>query len=114
MGVDFLKSKAKAFVKGWDLSRLELTRKDLFTREPNCLATGAVARTLGSAFSVGDTVLVRVDDNRLVVIRDLAIQAVFLEPPPDVFDRIRASGGYANGEITGAFSEIQLVEVTIR
>jgi len=114
MGVDFLKSKAKTFIKGWDSSRLELARRNLFTRDPSCLATRVVARTLGSTLSVGDVVLVRTDGSRLVVIDDLAIRAVFVKPPPDVFDRIRDSGGYAHGEIAGAFPTLQLVEVTIR
>jgi len=114
MGVDFLKSKAKTFTKGWDLSRLELARRNLFTRDPSCLATRVVARTLGPTLRVGDAVLVRTDGNRLVVIDDLAIRAVFVKPPPDVFDRIRDSGGYANGEIAVAFPTLQLVEVTIR
>jgi hypothetical protein len=114
MGVDFLKSKAKSFNKGWDLSRVELARKGLFTREPDCLATGVVAKMIGTPLRTGDSVLVRTDGDRLVVVDDLAVRAVFVKPPPDVFDKIRASGGYAKGEIALAMPSLQLVEVTIR
>ena len=114
MGVDFLKLKAKSFTKGWDASRVELARKGLFTREPSCLATWVVARTIGTTLKAGDLVLVRTDGDRLVVVDDLAVQAILLKPPPDVYERIRESGGYAKGEIAVAFPSLQLIEVTIR
>ena len=115
MGVDFLKSKARSFTKGWDRSRVELSRRTLFTREPDCLATGAVAKVIGPGTLVpGDRVLVRAERDQLVVVCDLAVRAVFVRPPESLVRRISESGGYANGQIEVAHPTLDLVEVFVQ
>jgi hypothetical protein len=115
VGVDFLQLRAKPFIKGWDSSRLELAKKNLFTREAEFLAVGAIARIVGPVrLNVGDDVLVRVDCDSLVVVSELTVRAVFLAPPCDVVDAVRQSGGYANGCVASVSPTHDIIEVVIK
>jgi|GEM_PF-1525176 len=115
MGVDFLKSKAKTFVKAWDNSRLEIARRGLFTREPDCVAKNVVAKSIGPlTLRAGDQVLLRADGDRLLVLVDLSVRAEFIKPPASVVEAIRKSGEYAKGNIATAFPTLGLIEVSIQ
>jgi hypothetical protein len=115
MGVDFLKSKAKAFTKGLDSDRLASTRRHLFAHHPEHIATGAIAKVVGpQKLAAGDDVLVRADGDRLVVVVDLAETAVFEKPPDSLVQAIRQSGGYAKGRIEAAYPTLELVKVLVQ
>jgi hypothetical protein len=114
MGVDFIRQRAKTFRKSWDNHKIELSRRTLFTQEPDCLARGAAARIVGPRpLITGERVLVRVDGDRLVAVQDMAVRAIFLEPPLSLMDLIRSTGGYADGEVCAVNTTGDLVEVTV-
>jgi len=114
MGVDFIKSVAKPFNKGWDVRRLELARTNLFTREADCLASSAVARAVGAiTFSAGEQVHLRVDGDQLVVVQDLSVTAIVVKPPATMVEQIHQSGGYAKGEIVALHPTLNLMEIMI-
>jgi len=114
VGVDFIRQRAKTFTKSWDNHRVELSRRTLFTQEPDCLARSAAARMVGPRpLITGERVLVRVDGERLIVVQDMAVRAVFLDPPSSLMDIVRGTGGYADGEVCAVSSTCELVEVTV-
>lgn len=114
MGVDFLRSKQKGFAKGWDSERLAISRRR-FGGVAGILANEVVARTIGATnLHEGDDVLVRADGERLSVIVDLAVTAVFLEPTAAVANAVRESGGYARGLIQAVYPSLGLLKVQLR
>ena len=115
MGVDFLKSKAKAFTKGWDRARVDLARRSLFTRSPGEVVSGGVATTFGtSSLSPGDEVLLRTDGDRLVVVADLAVCAEFVKASDPIIQRVRECGGCAKARIGASHPSLNLVEVLLQ
>lgn len=115
MGVDFLKSKCKPFVKAWDAHRLHATESRLFGADSNRLVTSVVAKTTGPhTLRGGDEVLLRVDGDRLSILADLASVAVVLEPSASISTAIRESGGYARGTIEASYPTLDLMKVQIR
>jgi hypothetical protein len=115
MGVDFLKSKARAFTKGWDRSRLELARRSLFTVQPPDLSRSAVAKIVGAPrLNAGDTVLIRSDGDGLAVVVELNVAARFVHPPEDISKIVEEQGGCVAGSVQASFPTLGLVEVALR
>lgn len=112
MGVDFLRSKAKPFLKSWDSSRVDLTRRSLFTREPQAAKVAAVAKMLdGSSLSDGDEVVVQADGGRLLLCVNHSVRAEIVKPADSVIRRIEDCGGYSLGRVEKAFPTMNLAEV---
>jgi hypothetical protein len=114
MGVDFIRQRAKSFRKLWDRHRLELTTKDLFSREPDCITRGAVARVLGSdRVEEGTPLLLVVQGETLVAMREMRPVAVLVRPPASLLTLIEESGGYADGRVEGPSPAANLIQITI-
>lgn len=115
MGVDFLKSKCKAFSKTWDAARLQSNESRLFSAESHTLGTSVVAKSVAPhTLHDGDEVLVRVDGDGMSIIADLARVAILPEPRADLANAIRESGGYARGTVQAAYPTLGLLKVEIR
>lgn len=114
MGVDFLRSKAKPFLKAWDASRVDLTRRTLFTRDPQAAPVSAVARMLEpSSLCDGQEVVVQADGDRLLLCVDHAVRAEVVKPPESIIRQIEGSGGFSLGRIHKAFPTMALAEVRL-
>jgi hypothetical protein len=112
MGVDFLRSKAKPFIKAWDTSRVDLTRRTLFTRDPQATPVSAVARMTGpTSLLVGDEVVVQADGSRLLLVMEHSVRAEVVKPPESVMETIRGCGGYALARVSAAHPAMTLAEV---
>ena len=112
MGVDFLRSKAKPFLKAWDASRVDLTRRTLFTRDPEAAPVSAVAKMReSSGLSEGDEVIVQADGDRLLLCVDHAVRAEIVKPAESIVRRIESTGGFSVGRVHKAFPSMALVEV---
>jgi len=114
MGVDFLRSKAKPFLKAWDASRVDLTRRTLFTREPHAAPLSAVAKMVGPlSLSEGDEVVVQADGDRLLLCVDRSVRAEIVKPAEPILRRIEDRGGFSLGRVNKAFPSVTLVEVCL-
>jgi hypothetical protein len=114
MGVDFIRQRAKAFRKSWDSHRVELTKRTLFTREPDCIVRAAVARMIGlEPIEIGSRLLLRLDEGKLVALKGTTTVAVFVNPPTSAIEAIERTGGYAKGEVITAGHVDGLAEITI-
>ena len=115
MGVDFLRSKAKAFKKRWDMDRLELARRNLFTRDPECTVRTIIGRTFGSVQVVeGTRLLLRAEGEKLTGLLDLVACVDVPSPPESIMQAVRESGGYANGVVALAMPSEGVVEVLVQ
>lgn len=113
MGVDFIRQRAKTFQKSWDSHRLELTKRTLFTREPDCIIRAGVARVVvADLVEIGSQHLLRVDDGKLVALSGTKTVAVFVNPTASMLEAIERTGGYANGETVGLIDGI--AQITVR
>ena len=114
MGVDFLRSKAKAFNKTWDTSRVNLARRTLFTRDPQATPVSAVARMTGpTSLAVGDEVVVQTDGNRLLLVIEHSVRGEVVKPATSVLETIQGCGGYALGRVSAAYPTMTLAEVQL-
>ena len=114
MGVDYMRLKAKPFLKGLDHGRVEIARRNLFTRDPARPEHAIVARCTGPLTPAeGSEVLVRAEGEGLVLVDDLAVRAVIIKPPQSVVETIREIGGYARGRILKTHPSLELLEVAI-
>lgn len=114
MGVDFLRSKAKPFLKAWDASRVDLTRRTLFTRDPHAAPVSAVAKMVdSSSLCEGDQVVVQADGERLLLCVDHSVRAEIIKPAEPILRRIRDCGGYSLGRVNRAFPSMTLAEVNL-
>jgi hypothetical protein len=114
VGVDYMRLKAKPFLKGLDQGRVEIARRNLFTRDPAKPDHAIVAHyTRPGSLTEGSEVLVRAEGEGLVLVDDLTIRAVVVRPPPSIVDAIRQIGGYARGRILKMHPTLQLLEVAI-
>lgn len=102
MGLDFIRQKAPSFTKSWDRHRIALCQRSLFTRDPELRSRSALARTQ-ARLGAGDAMLVRADGTGLVGYSGLTPVAEFVDPPPDLVDAVRATGGYAEGKVVSVY-----------
>ena len=115
MGVDFLRSKAKAFTKRWDMDRLELARRNLFTRDPECAVRTVIGRTRGPVQIVeGSQLLLRAEGEKLIGLLDLVPCVDIPSPPESVMQALRNSDGYAKGVVSFAMLSDGVVEVLVQ
>ena len=113
MGVDFLKSKAKPFLKGLDSARVSLARRTLFTRDLSEPVCAIVARSVGpNSLRTGEAVLLRTDGDRLAVVVDLGVRGYVVKPREADIARIKQVGGCVRGQVIRAYPTLDLVEVT--
>ena len=114
MGVDFMRLRAARFVKSLDQSRVDLARKHLFTREADCIARDLVAKSPGSRLVADQEVLVRLANDRLVLMEGIEERGEVVKPPADVLDHIAATGGFATARVTRTLPTLDLAVVSLR
>jgi hypothetical protein len=114
MGLDFIRKAAASFRKGLDRRRIELATPTLFTQEPGC-APRAYAASMrnGHGLAVGDTVGVRLVEQRLIAFRGLDPVATFNTSPAELIDGLAASGGEAWGVVQQIHDAAQVAEITV-
>lgn len=99
MGLDFLRKTAKAHTKAWN-AEFQRGAEDLFA--PNCstirrsfLASVIAQGTLHE----GDEVSVRLHNDRVIVLRDLAPLAEINKPSLDLVETLNACFGVLHGVV---------------
>lgn len=114
MGVDFLRSKAKPFIKAWDMSRVDLTRRTLFTRDPHSVPISAVAKMISSSsLSQGDEVVIQTDGDRLLLCIGRSVLGEIVKPAAPVLRQIKEGGGYSIGRVIRTIPSMTLAEVNL-
>lgn len=90
MGVDFLKSKAKSFNKGWDRGRRELAAACLFVGAPELAQRRFLAESAGTAgFQAGEQLLGAVEGESVRLSRNGHIAGYLASLPLQVLNRLR-------------------------
>jgi len=112
MGLDFIRQRAKVFVRAWDHHRVSLATPSLFTVDPECAPRTAVAR-LNCPMEPGASMVVHADGRGLTGYRGHTPVAVFPSPPADIVAAVRRSGGYAEGRIVSTAGD-RVAEVALR
>jgi len=112
MGLDFIKKVAPSFHKALDRRAVELRTPTLFNRDIPSVARSASAEICkGSRFTLGEKVLLRVLNKKLVAQRDNVVVAEFPAAPAEFFNHVQASAGIAKGEVKAVHALSQTVEI---
>lgn len=113
MGVDFIRQRAKTFRKSWDLHRLALAERNLFTQEPEQVVRTIVARLIAPGdLEVGERVLVREMDGTLEVLTGTTVRAVAISPPASLSEALRDVGGYTDAKVATVLKS-RVLEIAI-
>lgn len=113
MGVDFIRERARGFVRSWDSARVELATRTLFTSDPSCRPRAAIASCSASRPVLPGTVwVVRCENGGLVAYEELTQVARFVDPPPELVAAVGGCGGCATGEVIEVYSP-SLLEIAI-
>ena len=99
MGLDFLRKTAKAHTKAWD-TEFQRGADDLFA--PTCapIHRSFIASVVAHGeLQEGDTVALRLHDDRVVVMKDLYELAVIDKPSLDLVETLHACFNVLDGTI---------------
>jgi hypothetical protein len=112
MGLDFIRKAAPAFHKALDRRTVELRTPTLFNRDIPSVARRASAEICrGSTLALGEKILLRVLNNKLVAQRDNVVVAEFAAPPPEFVKQIQAGAGIELGMVVAVHEISQIAEV---
>jgi hypothetical protein len=112
MGLDFIKKAAPAFHKALDRRAVELRTPTLFNRDvPSVTRTACAEICQGSRFTLGEKVLLRILNNKLIIQRENVVVAEFPAPPAEFFNQVLAGAGIEKGVVKAVHELSQTVEV---
>lgn len=115
MGVDFIRSPKKPFVKAWKDGLDRLKEPKLFEFEMGSPRRAVNARLLpGMTAHPGQEVIAQLDGQALVLCRGLDKVARVDDAPAAVLSTIAALGGVAGGSIERVGTFGNTIEVTLR
>lgn len=114
MGAEFIRRAAKSFRKRWDYGRMRLGTADLFTQQPDHVATSAPFELAGSgSLCSGDVVTVEKSGDTLVARSGLSEVARSLRPPAELLSAVDRSCGIAKGTVEQVHSAAGVVEISL-
>lgn len=100
MGIDFLRRAAPAFHRALDRQAIALRTPTLFTSDiPVVARTASADLCEGSQVELGERLVLRLLDKKLVAQRDNHIVAEFANPPAEYVGRVEAGGSFELGEV---------------
>lgn len=114
MGLDFIRTAAPNFNRALDQRLVELHSPKLFGRDMPIVSRTARADICGCpAVTQGESVLLRIVKDKIVVQRANVIIAECPDAPAEFVAHLRAGAGIADGEITSVQSISQTIEIRI-
>jgi len=114
MGLDFIRNAAPGFNRVLDRRLVEMHSPTLFSRDVPMIARTARADMCGDVkVTLGEKVLLRVVNNKVIVQRLNAVIAVCPNAPSEFIAILRSGAGIAEGEITSVQPISQTVEIGI-
>lgn len=114
MGIEFVKRAAPSFRKGLDRMRVALATPTLFTQRPACTPQVYAANLLnGHMPSIGEKLGVRLDGERVLVLRGIDTIGAFRSPTPELLEALRASHNEACGLIQEVHDIACIAEVSV-
>ena len=112
MGVDFVRKAAPSFHKSLDRRAVELRTPTLFSRDTPSVARSASAEIRGECkIVVGEKILLRIVNQKLVAQRDTVVIAEFPAPPAELLNRVQSGAGIEKGEVKAVHDLSQTVEI---
>ncbi|MEQ8694885.1 MAG: hypothetical protein RIC85_06215 [Gammaproteobacteria bacterium] len=112
MGIDFLRRAAPSFHRALDRQAIALRTPTLFTSDiPMVARTASADLCVGSQVYIGERVVLRLLDKKLVAQRDNHVIAEFANPPAEYVARVEAGGSFEVGEVKSIRSLSEEVEV---
>jgi hypothetical protein len=112
MGLDFIRKVAPAFHRALDRRAVELRTPTLFVRDiPAIPRTASAEICYASRLSVGEKLLLRVIENKLIAQRENVVVAEFRNPPTEFLNRIQTAAGVDQGEVKAVHELSQTVEI---
>jgi hypothetical protein len=114
MGIEFIRRAAPSFRKGLDRMRIALATPTLFTQQPACTPQ-AYAANLEPGYlpMVGDRLGVRLDGERVLVLRGLHAVGTFSRPTVELVAALRASHGEACGLVHEVHDIACIAEISV-
>jgi hypothetical protein len=114
MGLDFIRTAAPNFNRVLDRRLVELHTPKLFSRDlPIVSRTARAELCEGVTVKVGDKVLLRIIDGKIVLQRLNTAIARCPNAPAEFIAHLHAGAGIAEGEIVSVQSISQTLEVSI-
>jgi len=114
MGIEFVKRAAPSFRKGLDRMRVALATPTLFTQRPTCTPQVYAANLLnGYTPSVGEKLGVRLDGERVLILRGIDAVGAFRSPTSELVEALRASHNEACGLIHEVHDIACIAEVSV-
>lgn len=114
MGIDFVRRAAASFRKGLDKRRLELATPTLFTQQPDSAPRSYAASVQdGEKLQTGQELGVRLQGQKVIVLRGLDQVATLNSPPADLVNALAASHGEACGTVSQVHELSQTAEITV-
>lgn len=114
MGIEFVKKAAPSFRKGLDRMRVALATPTLFTQHPACTPQVYAANLLnGYSPLVGEKLGVRLDGERVLILRGIDAVGAFRSPTPELIDALRASHNEGCGLIHEVHDIACIAEVSL-
>lgn len=112
MGLDFVRKAAPAFNRALDRRAVELRTPTLFSRDVAVVGRTAAAEICHkSRFTIGEKLLLRVTENKLIAQRDNLVVAEFPNPPAEFLNRIQSGAGVEMGEVKAIHAISERVEI---
>jgi hypothetical protein len=114
MGIEFIRKAAPSFRKGLDRMRIALGTPTLFTQQPACTPQAYAASLEGGYLpTVGEKLGVRLDGQRVLVLRGLDAVGTFSSPTAELVGALRASHGEACGLVQEVHDIARIAEITV-
>jgi hypothetical protein len=112
MGLDFVRKAAPSFNRALDRRAVDLRTPTLFSRDiPVVSRTAAAEICHASRFAIGEKLLLRVANSKLIAQRDNLVVAEFPNPPAEFMNRIQAGAGVELGEVKAIHALSERVEI---
>ena len=100
MGLDFVRKATPAFNRALDRRAVDLRTPTLFSRDiPVVCRTAAADICHNSRFILGEKLLLRITNGKLIAQRDNLVVAEFPNPPAEFMNRVQAGAAVELGEV---------------
>lgn len=114
MGLDFIRRTTPSFTRVLDYRAIEMRTPTLFARDMPIVSRTAIADICADAkVALGERVLLRLMEDKVVAQRDNLVIANCANPPAKLVSHLRAGAGVAEGEIKSLQPISQTVEIGI-
>jgi hypothetical protein len=114
MGLDFIRTATPSFNRALDRRLVEMHTPKLFSRDMPIVSRTASADICdGAIVAQGDSVLLRVIKDKVIVQRKNLVIAECANAPAEFIAHLRAGAGIAEGEIKSLQPISQTVEISI-